>query len=398
MSNYSFEFCTSSKIIFGRGKSNLLPELIRPLGSRIMIITGSSPQRHSVLIEKIKAAGIYVSLATVSGEPEVEKITEITSLILRQNCKAVLALGGGSVLDAGKAAAILANNPGDIMEYLEVVGEGKALPCASLPFIAVPTTAGTGSEVTRNSVITVPSHRVKVSLRSPEMLPKIALIDPELLRECPLTVRVNCSFDALCHLMEAMISRKATPFTDMICSYGLQQIRRETLQTYWNDPQIEEPRCAMAFASLLGGMALANGGLGAVHGFAGVIGGMFGAPHGAVCAALLAPVLKTNMAVARQIEEGNSSEGDLLLAEKMLKQIEKMTDFFTAGQCREPEKLITELERLTRENHVPRLSDMGIKESDLPIIIKKSSQSSSMKGNPFSLSEERLSYILHKAL
>ena len=234
----------------------------------------------------------------VSGEPTVEVIEAGLEQARDHHSELVISLGGGSVIDAGKAIAALLTNPGQIYDYLEVVGKGKPLTNPSVPYIAIPTTAGTGSEVTRNAVITVADQRVKVSLRSPSMLPRLAIVDPELAFGLPPEITAFTGLDALTQLIEPFLSNAANPMTDALCREGMRYAARSLRQAHdhGDDPEARE---GMALASLFGGLALANAKLGAVHGFAGPIGGMFPAPHGAICARLLPLVVEGNLKAIR---------------------------------------------------------------------------------------------------
>ncbi len=384
-----FDFASAGRILFGRGRIAELPDLIKPSGKKVMLVTGGHPGRHDSLRILLEKAGISVAVESVSGEPTVQRVSEITDSILRQQCEVVAGIGGGSVIDAAKAAAALANNPGDIMDYLEVVGAGKPLPQPALPYIAIPTTAGTGAEVTKNSVITVPEQHVKVSLRSPFMLPRFALVDPDLALECPPEVSVNCGFDALCHLIEAYLSAKATPMSDAVCREGLSRMGGGALVLHWMRPEDPNVMVNVSLGSLLGGMALANGGLGAVHGFAGVIGGMTGAPHGAVCAALLPAVLRMNLDIACQ--------GKQPLCRQTMARINETALMLSRDVNSKTQDLITLIENMSTQQNVAGLEKLGVKRAEFPVIIEKSSRASSMKGNPFLLTAEQLFQILDES-
>jgi alcohol dehydrogenase class IV len=384
-----FDFASAGRILFGRGRIAELPDLIKPSGKKVMLVTGGHPGRHDSLRILLEKAGIIVAVESVSGEPTVQRVSEITDSILRQQCEVVAGIGGGSVIDAAKAAAALANNPGDIMDYLEVVGAGKPLPQPALPYIAIPTTAGTGAEVTKNSVITVPEQHVKVSLRSPFMLPRFALVDPDLALECPPEVSVNCGFDALCHLIEAYLSAKATPMSDAVCREGLSRMGGGALVLHWMRPEDPNVMVNVSLGSLLGGMALANGGLGAVHGFAGVIGGMTGAPHGAVCAALLPAVLRMNLDIACQ--------GKQPLCRQTMARINETALMLSRDVNSKTQDLITLIENMSTQQNVAGLEKLGVKRAEFPVIIEKSSRASSMKGNPFLLTAEQLFRILDES-
>ena len=274
----NFEFATATRIVFGSGKLAEAGSIARGLGQRALLVTGADPARAARLGELLDKAGVEFVTFAVAGEPSVALAVAGAELARTGRCELVIACGGGSVIDAGKAIAALATNLGDPLDFLEVVGRGQPLRAAPLPFIAIPTTAGTGAEVTRNAVLAVPEQRVKVSLRSPLMLPRVALVDPELTLGLPPALTASTGLDALTQLLEPFVSGRANPFTDALCRDGLRRCAR-SLRRAFHDGQDAAAREDMALASLFGGLALANAGLGAVHGFAGPIGGMFPAPH-----------------------------------------------------------------------------------------------------------------------
>ena len=270
-----FEFATSSRVVFGPGTLVELGGLVAGMGRRTLVVTGRTPERAGPLFEILKEQGIDYVVFPVEGEPTTETVRKGTQLAREAGCDMVVGFGGGSALDAGKAVAALLTNGGDPLDYLEVVGRGRPLTRPSAPYVAVPTTAGTGSEVTRNAVLLSPEHRVKVSLRSHLMLPRLALVDPELTRTLPPEVTASTGMDALTQLIEPYVSNRANPMTDAICREGMRRAARSLLRAYEHgeDPEARED---MSLASLFGGMALANAKLGAVHGFAGPIGGTSG--------------------------------------------------------------------------------------------------------------------------
>jgi alcohol dehydrogenase class IV len=311
----------------------------------------------------------------------------------------VIGFGGGSVIDLAKAAAALMTNPGDPLDYLEVIGKGQPLTERPAPCIAIPTTAGTGAEVTKNSVLASPEHKVKVSMRHPLMIPDLAIIDPECTLSMPPAVTASTGLDALTQLLEAFISKKATPMTDGLCREGLLRAVRSLRRAFENGDDLVA-REDMALASLFGGLALANAGLGAVHGFAGPLGGMFSAPHGMVCAALLPHAMRANlMKVVGQTSlysEGLSPGNTRPLREacptRRFEEFARMTGGLTA------EEGIAWLETLCSDLRVPPLATLGITEADFYAIVEKSKNSSSMKGNPVELTDAELTTILAEAL
>ena len=277
------------------------------MGSRALVVTGRSDAPSADVIASLHASGLPLVRWPVDGEPTIASARAAVEAARQHRADVVVACGGGSAIDLGKAVAALLANPGDPLDYLEVVGRGQALTERSVPFIAVPTTAGTGAEVTRNAVLSVPEARQKVSLRSPLMLPALAVVDPELTLALPPALTASTGMDALTQLIEPYVSVKANPLTDAICLEGLPRVAR-ALRRAVADGNDLDARTDMALGSLFGGLALANAALGAVHGFAAPIGGRFPAPHGAVCAALLPHVMRANVRAL----EARGGDGDRL--------------------------------------------------------------------------------------
>ncbi len=301
-----FEFAAPARIIFGPGTVTQVGPLARELGRRALVATGLNRAHAEPLLASLSASGIdYVTLA-VSGEPTTDLARQGARLALESGCDLVIGLGGGSAIDAGKAVAALAANGGDPLDYLEVVGRGQPLTKPSLPCIAIPTTAGTGAEVTRNAVLASPEHGIKASLRSPTMLPRLAVVDPELTYSLPPEITASTGLDALTQLIEPFTSNKTNPLTDALCREGMMRAAR-SLRTACESGRDAAAREDMALASLFGGLALANAGLGAAHGFAGPVGGMFHAPHGAVCAAFLPHVMAVNVRALRARQPGSAA-------------------------------------------------------------------------------------------
>lgn len=368
-----FEFATAQRILFGSGTIKELVPAAQSLGRRPLIVTGRNPDRIRKHVQALDAAFL-----SIPGEPTVNEIREGVQHARAENCDLVIAIGGGSAIDAGKAIAVLLANSGEPLDYLEVVGRGAPLPNASLPFLAVPTTAGTGSEATRNAVLASPEHRVKASLRSASMLPRIAIIDPDLTLDLPQQITASTGLDALTQLIEPYVSIRANAFTDMLAIDGIRRATAHLREAYHN-PHNTEARAAMSLASLYSGMALANAGLGAVHGFAAPIGGMFSAPHGSVCAILLPPVMRANI---RALETRQPASPVLARYETILR--------LTGG--------IEWIEETTRQLNIPPLHTYGIERTHLAEIAEKAAQASSMKANPISLRQPELEKILEAAL
>src|SRR5271157_2433983 len=296
-----FEFATAGRILFGPGTLVELGTIAGELGKCVLVVCGSNSARTQQLLSAMEAANLKSCSFATRGEPTIEHIKKGVNIARESGCNVVIGFGGGSVIDSAKAIAGLVTNAGDIFDYLEVIGKGKPLIAPALPCIAIPTTAGTGAEVTRNAVLASPEHRVKVSLRSPFLLPRVAIVDPVLTYGLPPAVTATTGLDALTQLIEPYVCLRANPMTDGVCVEGIHRVARSLREAVFNG-QNKSAREDMATASLFGGLALANAGLGAVHGFAGPIGGMFPAPHGAVCAALLPHVMATNLRALRERE------------------------------------------------------------------------------------------------
>jgi alcohol dehydrogenase class IV len=380
----SFEFATANRIIFGAGKLNSLAEQLEEGVKRLLFVRGRSSDAIPRVREILSAKGIQFTEFEVHGEPTVE-VVRVGAEIAR-GCEAVIGLGGGSVLDAGKAVASLATNPGDVLDYLEVIGQGRKLTRAPLPYIAIPTTAGTGTEVTRNAVIESPEHGVKVSLRSPMMLPALALIDPELTYDLPPAITASTGLDALTQLIEPFVSLKANPMTDAICREGIWYAARALRRAYENGED-QDARADMSLASLFGGLALANAAMGAVHGFAGPLGGMLHAPHGAICARLLPLVMEVNL----EALGGRNPEHPSLARYMEIAQI------LTGNPSASAFDGVMWVSELVRDLNIPALSTYGMTREQFPEVVEKTLKSSSFKGNPISLLEAELGGILEKA-
>jgi alcohol dehydrogenase class IV len=382
-----FEFSTATKIIFGLGTLREAGPLAKESGTRALVVTGSNSQRAEPLLSSLRATGVDAILFAVRGEPEVKTVQIGTELAKREGCDLVISLGGGSAIDTGKAIAAMLTNAGDLLDYLEIIGRGKALTKASAPFIAIPTTAGTGAEVTRNAVLASPEHRLKVSLRSPFMLPKVALVDPELTYDLPPAITASTGLDALTQLIEPYVCSRANPMTDVLCVEGIRRAR--SLRKAFENGQDLSAREDMALASLLGGLALANAGLGAVHGFAGPLGGMFPeAPHGALCAALLPHVMEMNIRALQQRQPASTS----------LRRYEEVAHLLTSDSSARAEDGIAWVRNLVKDLNIPRLAVYGIQPQHTLEVIEKAAGASSMKANPIVLTPAELTDILQLAL
>lgn len=382
-----FEFATAARIVFGAGKLCELGELAAPLGKRAFVVTGRSPERAASALKLLADRQITTVTFAVSGEPTTDIVRQGLHNARQAGCDLVIGIGGGSVLDTGKAIAALLTNGGDPLDYLEVIGKGKPITQPAAPYIAIPTTAGTGTEVTRNAVLKSPEHQVKVSLRSLLMLPNIALIDPELTYHLPPAITASTGLDALTQVLEPFVSSKPNPLVDAICREGLLRSARSLRRVYeqGDDPAARED---MAVASLCGGLALANAALGAVHGFAGPIGGMFPAPHGAVCARLLPFVIAANVhALQTRAPESPT-----------LQRYAEVTRILTGRSNATVNDGVKWVQELCAALHVPHLSAYGMSASDIPVVAENAAKASSMKGNPIVLIHDELRDILTQAL
>jgi len=388
--------------MFGAGKLREIGPIARGFGRRALIVTGRSADRSRELNRLLGEQGIARWIFTLPGEPTIEQVQSGVRLARLEACDLVVAFGGGSAIDGGKAIAALMRNDGDALDYLEVIGRGQALAQPSAPFIAVPTTAGTGAEVTRNAVLASPQHRVKASFRSPLLLAKVAVVDPELTYRLPPAITASTGLDALTQLVEPYVSCRANPLTDAICTQGLRHAARslrlafEQSQRAADDPLLADgageryrfAREDMAVASLFGGLALANAGLGAVHGFAASIGGMFPAPHGAVCAALLPHVMEANARVLRARAPESES----------LRRFDEVGRLLCASAKATASDGIGWVHELCADLKIPRLSAYGISSSDFALLIDHAARASSMKSNPIPLTMEDMKAILEAAL
>lgn len=381
-----FEFSTASQIIFRRGAAHEIAKIVAGMGTTALLVTGKNPQRAAFLEEDLRHAQLRPVLFHVEGEPTVECVVEGVKAARDAGCDLVIAYGGGSAIDAAKAVAALLRNNADILEYLEVIGRGRPLERKGVPVIAIPTTAGTGSEVTKNSVLTCTERRVKVSMRSPFMLPDLAVVDPEATSSMPPATTAATGLDALTQIIEAFVSIAANPLTDAICREGLRTAAR-SLRRVYEDGSDAQAREDMCLASLCGGLALANARLGAVHGFAAPVGGMFSAPHGMVCARLLPFVVEVNIGALERSGRLN-----------VLERFDEIARILTQDTCASARDGVTWISNLCEDMQTVPLTQFGVKPEHFPAIIEGAKMASSMKGNPISLSDKELERILAQAL
>ena len=382
----SFEFATASRIVFGAGRLREVGAIAAGFGAHALVVESGSG-RAAPLIALLHELGVATTTFHARGEPTIALVEEGARVARDAQCDLVIALGGGSVIDSGKAIAALVTNRAPVRDYLEVVGRAQPLTERPLPFIAIPTTAGTGAEVTRNAVLLAEDERVKVSLRSPLMLPAVALVDPELTYSLPPDVTAWTGLDALTQCLEPYVSSNANPLTDGIAREGLMRAARSLRRAYHdgNDVAAREDMCV---ASLCGGLALANAKLGAVHGFAAPLGGMFPVPHGVACARLLAPVAEANVRALRA----------RLPTSPALARYEEAARLLTARSDARAEEGAAWLQALVAELRVPSLGSYGVRSEDVGAVVAQATRASSMRGNPVALTDEELARVLATAL
>lgn len=384
----AFEFAAPERVVFGIGVAGRVGGLAASFGRSVLLVTGRDPHRADPVRHALQQAGVTWSDFCVVGEPTVTDAETGARQAREARVDAVVACGGGAVLDAGKAIAALATHPGDPFRFLEIVGQGLPLERDPLPVLALPTTAGTGSEATRNAVLASPAHALKVSLRSPRMVPRAAVIDPALAVGLPADLTACTGLDALTQLLEPWVGCRANGMTDACAREGIPRVARSLGRAIAHGDDLGA-RTDLAFGAYLSGLALAHAGLGAVHGLAGPIGGRFGrAPHGAVCAALLAPVCRVNLEALRRIGPDHPA----------IARYRQAFGWLTGHPDAPPEDGLRWIRESVTAWKVPRLSRHGISPADFPALVAAAQASSSMKGNPVRLPDEALVEALAEAL
>ena len=381
----NFEFAAPARILFGEGRLGEVPMIASAFGSRALVVEGQSGRAES-LVQQLGEKGIVASRLRVSSEPTILLVEDGVRQARADRCDVVIALGGGSVIDAGKAISALLTNGGPVRDYLEVIGKAKPLTNRAAPFIAIPTTAGTGSEVSRNAVLMAEEDRVKVSLRSPLMLPAVALIDPVLTYTLPPAVTASTGLDALTQCIEPFVSPQANPLSDAVAREGIRRAAT-ALRRAFRDGDDKDARRDMAVASLCGGLALANAKLGAVHGFASPLGGMFPIPHGTACARLLPSVAQLNVRALRARQPNAPA----------LARYDEVARIVTGKSDARAEDAVVWLRELVDELEVPRLATYGMHEPHIPVVAAAARQASSMQGNPIALTDDELADVLRDA-
>ena len=383
-----FSFSTIPKIIFGPGKLSELSSIAGRNADRILLVTGSTSHRNNIrLLDQVAALenmGKKVYRTYINQEPTVPMIDQAVSDLRDQKIDLAVAVGGGSALDAGKSLSAMLPVTGTIADYLEGAVNFIPHPGTCIPFIAVPTTAGTGSEATKNAVISeIGISGFKRSLRHDNFMPKVALVDPELSQTCPKAVTACSGMDALTQLLESFVSVQANPLSDAFAVSGLKHLA-VSLERAFDDGYDIMARSGMSYAALCSGVCLANAGLGTVHGFASSVGGRYNIPHGLICGTLLATVTEKTIGKLRTMDEDSDAIGKYAEAGQILHNSNnRSTEFYL-------DFLIDELQRLTAKFGIPKLSQFGFDESEVTIIAKKTS----CKNNPVQQTVEELIEIL----
>jgi alcohol dehydrogenase class IV len=383
-----FDVLCPTRVTVGVGTALEVERWGEHLGLRVLVVTGTAPARHAELWSRLQLLGKELRFVTIGREPTVEDADAAAQVGRSWQADWVLGVGGGSVIDAAKAAACLMRNPGPALDYLEVVGAGRPVVQASVPLVVMPTTAGTGAEVTRNAVLTSPAHRTKASLRSPYLYPTRAIIDPDMGHGAPRAVQVAAGLDALIQLIEPLTSRRAQPFSDALCREGLRR-GGPAFQRGVDQPDDRESRLSMSVAALFSGFALAHAGLGSIHGMAGVLGGhCVGAPHGALCARLLPGIIAANR---RRMTDG--PEGRAWLEGRYAEAAALILHRSTAT-ANDLEAWGTEI---VEQLELPRLRIWGLVEADFATVISQAERASSTKSNPACLTRLDWEHVLRSA-
>jgi alcohol dehydrogenase class IV len=382
-----FDLAVPADVRFGAGRVNEVPQALAALGaSHVMVVTGRTTSRADPVRSALTEAGVASDVFAVETEPSIDLVRAAVAQVTEAGCDAVLGFGGGSALDVAKAVAVLAAAGTDPLDHLEVIGAGRPISQPGLPCVAVPTTAGTGSEVTRNSVLS--GGGVKASLRSPLMLPKVAVVDPDLLVGLPGRTIAASGMDALSQLIEPLLSQRANPFSDALARDGIRRSARSLRRAYEEGMADAGVRKDLALASLFGGMCLANSGLGAVHGLAAAAGARLSAPHGAVCAAVLAATVDVNLRALR----------DRAPEHPALTRMGEVATLLTGRPDAGPEDAIGWLRELTAALSIPGLASYGLDEAEIPDMIAAAQKASSMQGNPIELTDAEVRDIVIRSL
>ncbi|MDR1191887.1 MAG: iron-containing alcohol dehydrogenase [Verrucomicrobiales bacterium] len=383
----NFETLLPTQFIFGAGKRREIARLVAGWGGRCLMVSGNNPRRGDWLERQLAGANIHVLRARITAEPALAVIEEIARQVRGSKINFIIGIGGGAVIDAAKAVAGLVPNRRPLLDYLEVVGGGRELEHPAKPWLAVPTTGGTGAEATRNAVVSVPERQVKVSLRHPSLFARAAVIDPELTLDLPPALTAAAGMDALTQLIEAYVCTRANPFTDALCAGGIRRAAKSLPVAFHHGGDLAA-RTDLSLAAWWSGIALAQAGLGAAHGFAAPIGGKFpNAPHGGVCAALLAPVMAANLSALETRQPSLPA----------LARYREIAGWLTGETSAAARDGVAWVRALVAELQIPRLSSYGITAADHAALIASARQTSSMKPNPVELTPAELARILTEA-
>ncbi|MCJ7544678.1 MAG: iron-containing alcohol dehydrogenase [Phycisphaerae bacterium] len=390
----TFQFVTVPRIVFGRGCFARIGELAEGLGPSVLAVVSPSATaggRLEELTGLLEAAGLRVVSTPQRGEPTVESVDSAAALARGERCSGVIGLGGGSAIDAAKSVAGLLTSGGSALDYMEVVGAGRKITRPAAPWIAIPTTAGTGAEVTWNSVVAYPPRHFKASIRSAHLLARLAVVDPHLSSGTPPAVTAASGMDALCQLIESATSTGANPMTDTLALAGIRMAGRCLLRAY-RDGGDAEARDGMALAAMWSGQTLTNAALGAVHGFAAVLGASFPIPHGVVCAALLPHVMRANVAALRAESPDPPALARYAAVGRALVDKPHLPDDQAVDGGLEF------IQRLAVELSIPGLGTFGLASTDIPAMVALARKSNSMRYNPVKLSPEVLAEVLRQAM
>lgn len=389
-----FRFARAPRIVFGPGAAGDLAGIVRAFGSSVLLVTGSrsleSSGKMAAVCASLRDGGLTVSRAVVDGEPSPELVDAIVAGHRDRGVEVVLAVGGGSVLDAGKAVSAMLPREGSVFRFLEGVGSGPPRDGAKAPFVAVPTTAGTGSEATQNAVLSrVGPGGFKKSLRHENFVPDVALLDPELALSCPPGVTAACGMDAFTQLLESYVSSASSPMTDALAWSGLEQVSANLVRACGDGAGDVSVRAGMAYAAMISGMTLANAGLGLVHGLASAVGGLFAIPHGVVCGTLMGAV---NRATLRKLREQHGP------AHPALEKYARAGALFGGRPGCGPETgwglLLDTVASWTEQLGMPRLGAFGVREADLDAIVAGAGN----KNNPVRLEPEEIRDVVRSRL
>jgi alcohol dehydrogenase class IV len=389
---FDFSVARLPRIEFGPGRINHLPALAQQYGSRVLLITGSrsfrSTRHWGDLQIGFHDRDMSWADLRVEGEPSPELVDAAVANFKRERIDVVIGIGGGSTLDAAKAIAGLLMPGNSVRDHLEGVGPELPYKGPSTPFIAVPTTAGTGSEATKNAVLSVHGENgFKKSFRDDKLVAEIALVDPVLLASCPAEIIAANGMDAFTQLLESYVSSKANRFTDALAWSGMKAVRNSLLAWHKKGAQAKDAQAGMAYAALMSGISLAQVGLGSVHGLASPLGAFFPIPHGVVCGSLVAEATRVNTQALKDRDSKSHALTKYAQVGRLLARDGNLNDETALT------KLLEVLEKWTEELKLPRLSKYGIDKDDFPRIVANS-RGSSMKTNPIVLTDSEIGSIL----